>query len=460
MNRLLPGKAQVDLRSAKQAMKQETEGIPKPAISVTDAIGLTIGIVIGAGIFRTPSLVAANSSSEWIVLLAWALGGAISLVGALVYAELAAAYPHPGGDYHFLMRAFGRRLSFLFGWARMSVIQTGSIAFLAFVFGDYATEVFSLGEHSPVIYAALIVAILTGLNVLGVRQGTRAQNLLTVIQVLGLILVIVVGLKLPPAGLTETAASAAAPPPADSSLGLIMVFILLTYGGWNEAAYVSAELRDVKRNMVKALVLSLLVVTVLYVSINWVYLRALGLGGAAQSGQIAAEVMRLAFGETGARAISVLVAISALTSANASIFTGARSSYAFGRDFSAFAFLGRWSTRRATPGHALAVQGAISLALVLLGALTRSGLTTIIEYTAPVFWFFFLLTGVALIILRRREPQAERPFRVPFYPVTPLLFCSAAAYLLYSSLAYTGAGALAGVAVLAVGGFLVLFMER
>jgi amino acid transporter len=214
-----------------------------------------------------------------------------------------------------------------------------------------------------VIYAFLAVAVLTGLNILGVRQGTRAQNILTAVEVLGVALVIAVGLGLPAAA---TDAAAAARPP--SSFGLMMVFVLLTYGGWNEAAYISAELRDVRRNMARALVVSLIVVTALYLAINAAYLRALGLDAAGQSGQIAAELMRRALGEPGAVAISLLVAIAVLTSANASIITGARSSYAFGRDFRAFSFLGQWDADRKTPVRALYVQGIIAAALIFLGA--------------------------------------------------------------------------------------------
>lgn len=440
-------------------MKNQLTDGPKPGLSIVDAIGLTIGIVVGAGIFATPSLVASNSGSTTVALSAWILGGVISLMGALVYAELATAFPHPGGDYHFLQRAYGRRLSFLFGWARMTVIQTGSIAVLAFVFGDYAARVVSLGAQSPMIYAGLAVVVLTGLNIAGVRQGVVTQNLLTALELLGLVLIIIVGLTLPPA------AAAAEGAGGTTSLGLAMVFVLLTYGGWNEAAYVSSELRDVKRNMVKALVLSIAVVTVLYVTVNWVYLRALGLAGAGQSGQIAADMMRLGLGEAGVRVIGVLVAIAALTSANASILTGGRSSYAFGRDFRTFNFLGRWSGRGETPVRALVLQGVIALLLVGLGAATRgasideSALRTMIDYTAPVFWLFFMLAGFALIVLRLREPNAERPFRTPFYPITPLLFCASAGYLLYSSLAYVRTGAVVGVAVLAVGAVVMLLVN-
>src|SRR5262245_38335363 len=162
-------------------------GAPKPVVRPVDAIALIVGIVIGAGIFRIPPVVAGNAGSLAAVYLAWTLGGVISLVGALVYAELATTYPNAGGDYYFLRRAFGKRLSFLFGWARLTVIQTGSIAGVSYICGDYLSRIVSLGTYSSAIYAAVIVIALTGLNIMGVRQGTGTQNLLAVLQMIGML---------------------------------------------------------------------------------------------------------------------------------------------------------------------------------------------------------------------------------------------------------------------------------
>jgi amino acid transporter len=368
----------------------------------------------------------------------------------LCYAELATTYPHAGGDYHYLRRAFGQRLSFLFAWARVSVIQTGSIALLAFIFGDYATQLLPLGEFSSSLYAALAVTALTGLNLAGVRQGTRTQVLLTVVEVVGVLLIVATGLA---CAAPPEAARVSSPPP-HGSFGLAMVFVLLTYGGWNEAVYVSAELRDTRRHMVWVLIVSLLFITGLYVSVNWAYLRTLGLAGMARSDAVAADVMGRAYGAQGVLAVSLCIAISALTSANATVFTGARTLYAAAQDFPPFAGLGRWNGRAGTPARALVVQGAMALLLVLLGMLTRQGFETIVAYTAPVFWFFFLLTGMAFFVLRWKDRGVVRPFRVPLYPLTPLLFCLTSAYLLYASLGHTGTGALIGVAVLATGALL------
>lgn len=428
---------------------------PKPVLSPVDAVALIVGIVIGAGIFRTPSLVAANVDSGGMMLGLWALGGFISLIGALCYAELTTTFPNTGGDYHFLMRAFGRRTAFLFAWARLSVIQTGSIALLAFIFGDYATQIYGLGEFSSVIYAAIVVVVLTAINILGVKMGAGAQKFLTTIEVIGILIIIIVGSFFVP---TAQDVSFSFTPVNDSgnALGLAMVFVLLTFGGWNEAAYISAEIRSGKKKMAGALILSIIIITLVYLLVNFAFLRGLGLEGMAGSSAVAGDLMGAAFGATGVTIMSLLVAVAAMTSANATIFTGARSNYALGRDFESFKFLGKWKTDVSGPVNAFLVQGAIALVLVSFGLFSRSGFETMIDYTAPVFWFFLLMVGISLFVLRKKEPDMERPFRVPLYPVLPLIFCVTSAYLLYSSIAYTGWGALVGIAVLLAGVVLML----
>lgn len=427
---------------------------PRPTLAWGDAVGLIVGIVIGAGIFETPALVAANSSSAEMLLLTWLVGGGVSVIGALCYAELATTYPSVGGVYDYLKRAFGSSIAFLFAWARMTVIQTGSIALLAFVFGDYTAQLLPLGTYAASIYAALAIALLTALNIIGLQVGKRTQNWLTLAKVLGLILVI-------GAGLLFTAPNVEPSPttPTQGSWGLAMLFVLLSYGGWNEAAYISAEIRDVKRNMVKALLWGIGIITAIYLLINLAFLHGLGLAGMANSKAVAADLLRGTFGNPGAIFISFLIAISTLGATNATIFTGARTNFALGQDFSLFRFLGRWQPRPSSPIPAFLLQGAIALALIALGTITRKGFETMVEYTAPIFWFFFLLTGISLFVLRRRDAARSRPFKVPFYPVTPLLFCAVCAYLLYSSLVYTGLGAMVGIAVVALG-IPVLLWER
>lgn len=424
-------------------------GKGRQTVSLVDAIAIIVGIVVGAGIFKTPSIVAANTGGEAAFLLAWVLGGAISLVGALCYAELASTYPSEGGDFHYFSLSFGRSVAFLFAWARLAVIQTGSIAILTFVFGDYATKLLALGQQSPAIYAGAAIILLSALNAFGVKQGTMAQKVLSGAKVLGLLSVVLIGYFL--AGPSSPATSDL----PNGSFGLAMVFVLLTYGGWNEIAFASAEFQDVRRNMLKALLWGIALITAIFLLVNVAYLKGLGLEGIARSQVVAADLMERALGESGAKFISLLIAVSSLGAASGTIFTGARTNYALGRSFKPLRFMGRWHPRN-TPLGALVVQGAIALLMVMFGAVERRGFETMVEYTAPVFWLFFLLAGISLIVLRIRDPKTPRPFRVPLYPVVPLLFCSASAYMLWSSLAYTSVGALVGVVVLMVGAFVLL----
>ncbi len=415
-------------------------------LSITDAIAVTVGVVIGAGIFRSPPMVAQAASSGIVVLLLWLAGGAISLVGALSYAELASAYPGPGGDYRYLIRAYGRPAGFLFAWARMAVIQPGSIALIGFMVGDYATEIFRLGEASSSKYAALIVILLTGVNIAGVQLGKTVQRVLTGALLAGLATVVVTGFLGPahtPAAVDNI--------PAGRLFGSGLLFVLFTYGGWNEAAYLSGEVRDPNRAIPRVFLASIVVIAVMYLLVNAAFIRGLGLAGVSDSGAVAADLMRKSFGGGGAMFISLLISLAAISTMNAIILTGARTSYALGCDYPLFGFIGRWESRGGTPVNALLVQGAVSLLLVGLGTVFRSGFAALVEYTAPVFWLFLLLGGASLFVLRFREPSAPRPFRVPLYPATPIIFCVSCGYLLYSSLAYTGRGALVGAVVLAAG---------
>lgn len=430
-------------------------GAPRASLTVTDGALMMVGIIIGIGIFKTPQLVATFSPNEWTFVALWVFGGVTTLVGALVYAELAAAYPSTGGEYHFLSRALGHQVGFLFAWARTTVIQTGAIAAVAFVFGDYAQELYHLGSYGSAIYAAIGLLALTLVNIAGTYQSKTAQNLLTLALVAAMLLIVAVGFL----------NAGAWPAPAASAgsgygmVGLAMVFILLTYGGWNEAAYLSADVRNPGRDMVRILLAGTAIVTAVYVLVNVGYLLVLGLEGLRKSDAIAAEVMRTAFGPGGAVAVSLIVCVAALSTMNASIFTGARLYHALGQDLS-LARLKVWDEVRNNPRNAIVLQSAIAMVLVCFGAFARDGFKAMVEYTAPVFWFFLLLVGVSFFILRAREKNHPRPFRTPLYPVVPLLFCAICAYLLYSSLVYTERGALFGVAVLLAGIPLLGFVRK
>lgn len=448
-----------------QVSIQQEDEAPHQTLSLFDAVTMIVGLIVGAGIFGTPAIVAGAVQSESAMIWVWIAGGVFSIIGALCYAELATAFPSAGGEYHFLQKAYGRRLSFLYGWARMTVIVAGSIAVFAYLFGDYMSRVVNLGAHSSALWAAIIVMALTTVNYVGIREGRLTQNLFTVLEVCGLVLIVVAGLILAPT--PEAAPVAAVVAPAASGpwymgagLGTAMLFVLFTYGGWNDAAYISAEVRNRDRNMSRALLLSIGLVALLYVLVNLAYVNGLGYAAMARSDAVAADLLKNVWGTTGEKIISVMIAIAALTSVNGSMIVGARSNYALGRDWHLLRYLGHWHRPSGSPRNAMLVQGAIALALVGLGSIQKAGFKGLVEYSLPVFWGFFMLVGISLFVLRHRQPEARRPFRVPGYPVVPAIFVLMCGYLLYSSLVYHGGNALVGMAVLAVGAVIMLFAHK
>ncbi|MBI0433325.1 APC family permease [Roseomonas sp. KE0001] len=437
-------------------MPQPGTSEARSGLSVLDAVVILVGIVVGVGIFRTPSLVASQVDSEAAFLGVWLIGGLITLVGALCYAELSAAHPQSGGEYHFLSRAYGRPVAMLFGWARSAVIQTGAIAAVAFVLGDYAAAALPLGPYGSAVYAALAVVMLTAVNIAGTFQSKTLQLAVTTLEIGAILAIIGLGLLAAPEATAPSPVSA----PAMGSLGLALVFVLLTYGGWNEASYLTGEVRDAPRNIARVFLIGTALLVGLYLLVNIALLAVLGLEGLRRSDAVAADMMRVVAGEAGAGIVTAAVVVAAVSTLNATIFTGARSAAALARDVTWLARMGEWNQARHTPTRGLLLQGAVALALVGFGAATQDGFRAMVDYGAPVFWGFMLMTGLALFVLRWREPERVLPFRVPLYPLTPILFCLACAYMLHSSIAYTGLGALVGLAAVAAGAPLLLFRRR
>jgi amino acid transporter len=437
-------------------------------LSLWDGVSVVVGIVVGVSLFKVPATVFGNVETPLAGLGVWALGGALSLVGALCYAELAAAWPRSGGDYVYLSRAYGPWLGFLFGWAQLVAILTGSIGAMAYVFADYAAGLFRGGDTTA-IAAGAVVAV-TGWNLLGVSWGRRVQNTLTLAKIIGLAGVVAVGLLAladasPPAPVTEARAG---------DLGFALVLVLYAYGGWSNAAFVASEVRDPQRNVPRVLVGGCAAIAALYLIVNAAYLAALGFDGLRHAATPAADVLASRIHVEAGHAMSVLVMVSALGAIQGMVFTGARVYASTGRDHAAFASLARWSPHSGVPGRALCAQAAVALlwiaavgtrigragldaALAALGLPGMpwdrfgGGFDTLVASTAPVFWLFMIATGAALLALRRREPTAPRPFRVPAYPWTPLLFCASSLFMLQASLRYAGGLALAGLVPLALG---------
>jgi len=390
-------------------------------LSVLDGVAMLVGVVVGIGIFGFPPLVAMNVDSGFMYMAAWVAGGVIMLIGALCYAELGSTYPSSGGEYHYLQRAYGGRLSLLFAWARGTVIQTGAIAAVAFIYGEYAHAILPLGAYGEAWHAGIAVVVLTILNLIGTRESKRAQVLFTALALVAVVAVIIAGVI----GAPEPAATASTAGSTSSGvLGMAMVFVLLTYGGWNETAYLAGEIRDVRRNLSRVLLLGTLVVMALYFCVNLAFLHIFGLEGLRNTHAVGADLMNLVAGPAGALLLSLLVCCTALSTINGCLFTGARVYYALGHDVPTLGWLSARDEQRASPVNALLVQGVITLALILFGAFTDgSGVHTMVAYTAPVFWLFMFLVGASLFVMRRRDPSRERPSRCRSTPLPP---CSSA----------------------------------
>lgn len=453
-----------------------------PRLGKWDAVSIIIGIVVGTAIYKTSAMVLQNVAGPWQALAVWLLGGGLSLCGAFCYAELATTYPRDGGDYEYLSRAYGRWVGFLFGWAHLTVVLSASVGTMAYAFADYGARIWPSWAGATAWWAAAAVVALSLLNSLGVVAGKMTQNVLTAVKVAGLLGIVAAGLW----------AGAAVPGHFSWStegglwgpnLGLALVFVLFAYGGWNDAAFVAAEVRQQHRDLPRALWIGIAAVTVIYLAVNAAYLGVLGFEAARQSSAPAADVLQRVFGPWGGQAISVLVMISALGAINGMILTGSRIYATAGADFPTLAWLGMWSRRSAAPVAAIAVQGVMSLVLILvvgtqsgrdafdavLGLVGIGGLPwdeyfggfeMLLAASAPIFWAFFLLTGLSVFVLRRKNPTARRPFSIPFYPWPPIVFCATCAYMLYSSLDYAKWLVALGVAPLVLGVPLYWFARR
>lgn len=461
------------LMSVPSVPDDPTHAPQKNQLSLWDAVSLIVGIVVATSIFQVPWLIFGSLNCIWAVLGIWAIGGALSLIGAFCYAELATTYPRSGGDYVYLTQAYGPFVGFLFGWSHLAGILTGSIGALAFVFATYGTQFFGQDPTREYGFALVAVVGLSLLNVFGIVAGKRTQNLLTILKILGLGGVIVVGIGW---GLREGVAwePASVPEGFQRNWGLALILVLYAFGGWNDASFVAAEVRNRDRNLPLALLGGVGVITVIYLLVNLGYVMGLGYDGVSQSQAPAAAVFQKPFGDWGSQIMRLLVMVSALGGVNGLILTGSRVHASLGADHRLFAWLGRWHPRWDAPIASLVTQAIVSIGLMSivgtewgrgqLDALnTRitseplqwdnfgGGFELLVATTAPVFWFFFFLNGTAVMALRWKDADRPRPFRVPFYPVLPIVFCGMSIYMFYSSVTYAGTLALVPLVPLVVG---------
>lgn len=457
----------------------ESQENERAQLSLWDTVSLIIGVVVGVTIFKAPGDVFSNVDGPWQGLGVWLVGGALSLVGALCFAEMAAAYPRSGGPYVYLTEAFGRGVGFLFGWAQLAAIITGSVGAMAFVFADYAADVVGASTRHAFVSALVVIALLTLTNICGLVAGKSIQNLLTVAKLVGISLIVAAGAMIAITGNQPAAESSTGGP----GIGLAMILVLYAYGGWGDAAYVTSEVRDRRRNVPLALIIGVGAVTCVYLAVNIALLAGLGFDGVRASSVPAADLLGAALGPAGSTAMSTIVIVSALGALNAMILMGSRVYVALGADHPLFARLAVPHARFRSPVWSLAAQAGVASLLVLAvgtefgrGVFDNmcaivglqqlpwdrygGGFELLVAATAPVFWLFLLLTGVAVFVLRTKGDDARRPFSLPLYPLVPLLFCGVCCYMLYASVKYANVLALLGAMPLVVGVPLFLFSER
>lgn len=410
---------------------------------------LVIGSVIGSGIFLVPGGVLAKSEGfVGVALAVWLLGGILSLLGALTYSELGAMNPGHGGLYLYVRDAFGRLPAFLYGWTVFFVLQAGTVATLAVASSAYIEQFVTLGPVGRKAVALVLIAVVTWLNVRGTRISVAALSAATVLKVAALAFLIV-SLPLVGTGLSQVEAwwPATVSPALLSGVGFAMVSVLWAYEGWQYATFVAGEVVEPQRNLPAGLAIGTLALVAIYVLANIAYVAALGPAGVAGSTRVAADAMDATLGGGAAALIVIPIIISMASAAHGVMLTMPRVYFAMARDGVFFQKLGEVHPRYHTPAAAVLGSGVVAVVLALLGTFEQ-----LLNYVVFVGWVFYGLGGASIFVFRRTKPDAPRPFRVPGYPWTPLLFViSAAAIVLNTVLSQPIQQTLLGFGMVALG---------
>jgi len=415
-------------------------------LGLFDATMIVMGGIIGSGIFMNPSFVARQVHTPFLVLGAWLLGGLFALAAAFIWAELASVRPDVGGQYAYLREAFHPLVAFVYGWVLLLVIQTGGMAAVAVTFARYFVQLTSLPISYPSM-AAIVLAILTIINCLGVRAGGTVQSVLMVLKIVALVALVVCGLFL-----GEAAVSPEAILDRPASFGLLTAFgvalvpVIFSYGGWQTATFVAGEIKEPRKNLPRGLILGVIGVIVLYVAANVVYLRVLGVSGLAGSSAPASDAMASVLGNFGARAIATVIAISTVGFLSQSMLTAPRVYYAMASDGLFFKSVGKVHPRTRVPIVAIALQGVLAIALALQG-----DYGAILDYVVSVDVIFFGLTACCVFIFRRRLGRMEGTTRVPGHPITTILFIAVCWLVAINTVYQNPRNTLIGVAIMLAG---------
>jgi len=395
----------------------QTDNHPQLArrLGLFDATMIVMGGIIGSGIFMNPSVVALQVETPFLILGAWILGGLFALAAAFIWAELAAQRPDVGGQYAYLREAFHPGVAFLYGWVLLLVIQTGGMAAVAVTFARYFVELTYVPIPSALL-AAIVLAILTIINCLGVRAGSTVQSILMVLKILAIAMLVICGFLFAsrsanPTGVLDR------PPSLDllTSFGAALVPVIFAYGGWQTATFIAGEIKEPRKNLPRGLILGVTGVVLLYLAANLVYVGVLGTVGLSASKAPASDVMRAALGDMGARVIAAGIAISTAGFLSQSMLTAPRVYFAMAQDRLFFKSVGMVHPQTRAPIVAIALQGVLAIVIALLGTYDR-----ILNYVVSVDVIFFGLTACCIFVFRKREAPADT--RVPGHPVTTILF--------------------------------------
>lgn len=397
-------------------------------LSAIDATAVVIGAIVGVGIFFTPSRVAELAGSESLALWTWAIGGLIALLGALTFAELGAMVPRAGGQYELLRDAYGPATGFVYVVCNATATQAGSIGVIALVCVDNLALALSGAVLEPIPTLCCAIGLTVGIalaNAAALRWGARIQNITVIAKLATLLCVAAVAVLAAPESSDMVVSEIQTTPRLHplAAIAAALVPTLFAFGGWQQVLWIGGEVRNPERNLPLSILAGVLTVIAVYLLANWAYLALLGHAGVAQTETLAADAVAVVFGGFGGRAIAIAVAVSALGVLNAQLLTGPRLLYALARDGRLWPVLGRVHATRGTPIPAIAVLAGT--AIVLLVCAGENGVNRLLTGVVLVDGFFFALTGLASLVLARRMPRAERPVRMPGFPIVPLLFALA-----------------------------------
>ncbi len=416
-------------------------------LGLGDLVLLAVGTVIGSGIFIVPSTVLAQVGYVGPALVVWFVAGVLSLLGALTYAELGAMDGRPGGLYVYVKEAFGGLTGFLYGWALFFVISSGSVATLAVAFTGYLRQLVPLGTVGAKIVAVLMIAVVAVINVKGTRESASVQVWSTLLKagaiVVVSVLLIVIGRDFPSLDAQWPTSFA---PGLLTAAGAAMIGTLWAYEGWQYVTFAAGETKDVQRTFPRGIAVGTAILVVVYLLANVGYIAALGPAAMASSESVAADAVRLQFGDTAAQGITIIVLVAMFSAANGLTLTASRVYFAMSRDQVFFQSLGVIHPRFGTPALAVIASSAWACVLALTGTFEQ-----LLTYVVFVGWVFYGLGAASIFWYRRNQPRRERPYRVPGYPVTPVVFVAAALAIVVNTLVAQPVQSVLGLAIVAAG---------